>query len=187
MQQEDYKFFQEHGYLPLGKILTAEEVAYYTAIFDRDWAEERDRWYPAGNHQMINCDALVSSPELDGIIRHAKIIKPLHTLMGEEICFSEICIRHMAAYESPEAATILAPRSASLGGASLKNRLRPSGCVSDGCRRNDTLFFNLARIGESGNSGNRSPTRTGRHPRPIRRSRHSNPIQYLRAAYGNRA
>ena len=102
MQQEDYKFFQEHGYLPLGKILTTEEIAHYTAIFDRDWAEERDRWYPAGNHQMINCDALVSSPELDGIIRHPKIIKPLHTLMGEEICFSEICIRHMAAYESPE-------------------------------------------------------------------------------------
>ncbi len=102
MKQEDYKFFQEHGYLPLGKILTAEELAYYTALFDRDWAEERNRWYPAGNHQMISCDALVSSPEIDGIIRHPKIITPLHALMGEEICFSEICIRHMAAYEAPE-------------------------------------------------------------------------------------
>ena len=102
MKQKDYDFFQEHGYLPLGKILSAEELAYYTAIFDRDWAEERERWYPAPDHQMINCDALVSSPEIDGIIRHPNIIKPLHALMGEEICFSEICIRHMAAHESPE-------------------------------------------------------------------------------------
>ena len=102
MNQEDYGFFQEHGYLSLGKILTAEELAYYTAIFDRDWAEERERWYSAPDHQTINCDALVSSPEIDGIIRHPKIINPLHALMGEEICFSEICIRHMAAYESPE-------------------------------------------------------------------------------------
>lgn len=102
MERADYRFFREHGYLPLGKILTAEEVAYYTAVFDRDWAEERDRWYSAPNHQMINCDALVSSPEIDGLIRHPKIIQPLHDLMGEKICFSEICIRHMAAYESPE-------------------------------------------------------------------------------------
>ena len=27
MKQEDYRFFQEHGYLPLGKILTTEEIA----------------------------------------------------------------------------------------------------------------------------------------------------------------
>lgn len=102
MNQKDYEFFREHGYLPLGKILTTEEVAYYTALFDRDWAEAHDRWYSAPDHQVINCDALVSSPEIDGLIRHPKIIAPLHDLMGEEICFSEICIRHMAACESPE-------------------------------------------------------------------------------------
>ena len=62
MKKQDYDFFQEHGYLPLGKILSAEELAYYTAIFDRDWAEEQERWYPAPDHQMINCDALFSSP-----------------------------------------------------------------------------------------------------------------------------
>ncbi|MDE0503134.1 MAG: phytanoyl-CoA dioxygenase family protein, partial [Candidatus Poribacteria bacterium] len=83
-------------------ILTDGELAHYTAIFDRDWAEERERWYLAPVHQMINCDALVSSPEVDGIIRHPKIIKPVRALMGEEVCFSEICIRHMAAYDSPE-------------------------------------------------------------------------------------
>lgn len=102
MKQEDYNFFRKRGYLPLGKILTAEELVYYTAIFDRDWAEEHERWYSAPNYQMINCDALVSSPEIDGLIRHPKIIEPLHALMGDEICFSEICIRHMAAYESSE-------------------------------------------------------------------------------------
>ena len=102
MKKQEYKFFQNHGYLPLGNILTTEEVEYYTAIFDRDWADESDHWYSAPNHQTINCDALVSSPEIDGLIRHSEIIQPVHDLMGEEICFSEICIRHMAACESPE-------------------------------------------------------------------------------------
>ena len=102
MKKQDYNFFREHGYLPLGKVLSIKEVEYYTAIFDRDWTEERECWYSAPDYQTINCDALVTSPEIDGIIRHPKIIKPLHALMGEEICFSEICIRHMAAYESPE-------------------------------------------------------------------------------------
>ena len=102
MKQQDYNFFREHGYLQLGNILTPEQLAYYTAIFDRDWTEEQARWYEAPDHQTINCDALASSPGIDGLIRHPKIIQPLHALIGEKICFSEICIRHMAACESPE-------------------------------------------------------------------------------------
>ena len=82
MNQENYDFFREHGYLTLGKILTTEEIAYYTALFDRDWAEAHDRWYSAPDHQVINCDALVSSPEIDGLIRHPKIIAPLHDSNG---------------------------------------------------------------------------------------------------------
>ena len=99
MKKEDYQFFQEHGYVSLGKILTDEELDHFVGVYNRDWMEKKDFWFPYSNHQTINCDALASSSEFDGIIRHPKIISPLQTLMGGDICFSEICIRHMAPYD----------------------------------------------------------------------------------------
>ena len=74
MKQEDYKFFQDHGYVSLGKILTNQELEFYSEIFEPDWSEAKDFWREFGHHQTINCDVLVSSPEVDGIIRHPRII-----------------------------------------------------------------------------------------------------------------
>ncbi len=99
MTQKEYQFFQRHGYISLGKILSDEELENFVRIYDRDRSEATGCWYQFGHHQTINCDALVSSPEFDGVIRHPKVMEPLRALMGGDICFSEICIRHMAPHD----------------------------------------------------------------------------------------
>ena len=80
-------------------MLTDEEVAHFVGVFDRDRVDEVHSWRPYENHQVINCDALVTSPEFDGLIRHPKVLPVVEALMGRLICFSEICVRHMVAYD----------------------------------------------------------------------------------------
>ena len=99
MDPQDYEFFQQNGYLELGKVLTDEEIARFVEVFDRDRQNGLKCWYLIGRHQFVNCDALVTSPEFDGIIRHPRVLPPVEALMGGPICFSEICIRHMPAYD----------------------------------------------------------------------------------------
>jgi len=99
MQAEDYQFFQTHGYVSLGKIFTADEAKYFLDAFDQDRANYPSYWYKFGGHQTINCDSLASTPEFDQLIRHPEVMIPLQTLMGGLVCFSEICIRHMAPYD----------------------------------------------------------------------------------------
>jgi hypothetical protein len=99
MTPQDHHFFHQHGYISLGKILTDDEVKHYVEVYDRDRSETADFWYKFGHHQSVNCDALVSSPEFDGIIRHPKAMEAIHELMGGDVCFSEICVRHMGPYD----------------------------------------------------------------------------------------
>lgn len=98
MNQVDYEFFKQHGYLSLGKVLNDEEISRYTEEYDRDRAEHGYLWHAYG-HQTINCDALVSWPTVDEIIRHPGIFPTIEELMGGPVCFSEICVRHMTRYE----------------------------------------------------------------------------------------
>ena len=99
MKLEDYQFFQQNGYLSLGKILTDEELAFYLHLYDQDRKGKKQFWFDYGHHhQTANYDVLVSTPEFDGLIRHPNVIKPLSDLMGGDVCFSEIGIRHMEAY-----------------------------------------------------------------------------------------
>lgn len=97
--QKALEFFQNNGYLLLGKVLTDEEIARFLQLYDQDRKKFGYCWRPFGFHQTINCDALVTTPEFDEIIRHSKILPIIEALMGGEICFSEICIRHMGPYE----------------------------------------------------------------------------------------
>ena len=98
LDPQEISFFKSNGYLVLGKILDDEELRRYQEIYDRDREEMSGHWYGGGD-QTMNCDALVTSPEFDGIIRHPRVLPPLRELMGGEVCFSELCIRHMAPYE----------------------------------------------------------------------------------------
>ena len=99
MKQADYQFFKENGYVSLGKILSDAEVEHFVNVFDRDRTDVEDHWYRIGLHQTVNCDALLTSPEFDNVIRHPAVMDCLRTLMGNDPCFSEICIRHMAPYD----------------------------------------------------------------------------------------
>lgn len=97
----DLDFFRANGYVILGEALTAEETTRFTALFDLDRAE---RWYNwrhigPGGHQTVNCDPLVTSPEIDEFVRHPGILTPIQEIMGGPVCVSEICFRHMAPYE----------------------------------------------------------------------------------------
>lgn len=99
MNKESYAFFQLNGYLDLGRVLTDGEVERFTAIFDRDRRHKSYAWHPIGQHQTINCDALVTSPQFDDLVRCPRVLTPIQELMGGPVCFSEICIRHMATYD----------------------------------------------------------------------------------------
>ena len=68
MKKVDYQFFQEHGYVSLGKILTDQELDHFVDVYNRDWMEKKDFWFPYSHYQTINCDALASSSEFDGVI-----------------------------------------------------------------------------------------------------------------------
>lgn len=98
LNKKDKTFFKENGYLNLGKILDREELDFMGKVFDLDRKKNKEHWYEF-HTQTINCDALFTSPEFDTIIRHRKILGKVAELMGDDICFSEICIRHMDPYK----------------------------------------------------------------------------------------
>ena len=41
MKAKDYHFFQQNGYLSLGKILTEKELEFYLRLYDRDRDEKK--------------------------------------------------------------------------------------------------------------------------------------------------
>ena len=92
--------FQNNGFVILENVLTPDEVEYYVDLFDRDrqkWGSP-NFWHPFGTYQTRNCHALVTSPEFDQLLRHAKILPLVEFLMGGPTCFSELCLRHMTPY-----------------------------------------------------------------------------------------
>lgn len=99
---DDAVFFRQHGYLILPPdTLTPEDLAGILTIYDRDRSAFGWNWRAFGNHQTINCDSLVTSPEIDGVVRHPRILPVVECLMGGPVCFSEICLRHMDNYTGP--------------------------------------------------------------------------------------
>lgn len=99
MNADDRKFFEEHGYLMLGQVFQGEELQYFNAMFDEDGTRCPNFWRDYGYHQVANYDALVSSPKFDEVIRHPKILPVVEELMGGPVCFGEIGLRRMHAYD----------------------------------------------------------------------------------------
>jgi hypothetical protein len=95
-----FQHFHQNGYVVLEDALTPDEVEYFVEIYNRDRREfgHPKCWHPFGGYQNRNCNALVTSPEFDGLLRHPKIYDTIEFLMGGPICFAEICLRHMGAY-----------------------------------------------------------------------------------------
>ena len=100
-----WEFFKRNGYVNLGQVFTAGELNHYTDLYDRDHSETGYFWRPISfnGRQSVNCDPLISSPEIDGLIRHPALIEPIEAIMEGPSCLAEACLRHMAPYDgTPE-------------------------------------------------------------------------------------
>ena len=95
----DLDFFRQNGYIVRTDLLAADETRKFCELFDTDRSDHRYRWHTYGHHQSANYDALVTSPEFDGLIRHPAIMDAIDELMGGPVCFSEIGARHMGEYD----------------------------------------------------------------------------------------
>lgn len=95
----ELKDFKANGFLNLGKVLSTEDVERFLAMFDEDRANYPYMWHPYGYRQEANYEALISSPRFDELIRHPNIFPKIQALMGGPVCFGEIGLRTMGAYE----------------------------------------------------------------------------------------
>ena len=101
MTPDERTFFEQNGYLILNDMLTQDELSFYQEIYDRD---RKDTWYfwreiGHGEHQTVNCDPLISSPEFDGLLRHPRLLPYVEALLGGATCLAESCLRHMKQHE----------------------------------------------------------------------------------------
>ena len=101
INQELFEYFRAHGYVVLKEALAPNEVEYFAQLYDNDRTEfgPPNCWHPFDTYQTRNCNALVTSPGFDKLLRHPKILPLITFLMGGPVCFSEICLRHMAPYD----------------------------------------------------------------------------------------
>ena len=91
--------FARDGFVNLGLLLTPSEVVHFRDLFETDRRKYPYFWHPYGYHQQANYDALITSPAFDGLIRHPKILPAVESLMGGDVCFGEIGLRRMPAYD----------------------------------------------------------------------------------------
>ena len=100
MNHQALSFFETNGYLILDNPLSSVEVVRYRELYDRDREENAFNWRLIGprGHQTVNCDALVTIPEIDALLRHPNVLRPVEALLGGPACLSEICLRHMGPY-----------------------------------------------------------------------------------------
>ena len=101
MTPDERTFFEDNGYLILNDMLTQDEISRFQEIYDRD---RKDAWYfwreiGHGEHQTVNCDPLISSPEFDGLLRHPRLLSYVEALLGGSTSLAEVCLRHMKQHE----------------------------------------------------------------------------------------
>ena len=101
ISQGHFEYFRTHGYVVLKDALTSDELTHFLRLYDIDREKfgPPNCWHPFDEYQTRNCNALVTSPGFDALLRHPKILPLITFLMGGPVCFSEICLRHMAPYD----------------------------------------------------------------------------------------
>ena len=98
----DREFFAENGFLNLGVRLDDDDLQKFVAMFDSDRERFPYFWHPYGYHQHANYDALITSPQFDGLIRHPNVLPTIEAIMGGPVCFGEIGLRLMSPYKGTE-------------------------------------------------------------------------------------
>lgn len=99
LTHEELEAFKTDGFLNLGRVLSDAEVARFSSLFDADREKYPYMWHDYGYHQQANYEALISSPEFDGLIRHPALYPKIEALFGGPICFGEIGLRRMHRYD----------------------------------------------------------------------------------------
>lgn len=99
MPVADRQFFADNGFVNLGQVFEGDELAHFRQMFDADREQYPYFWHRYGHHQEANYEALITSPQIDGLIRHPKIYPAIQDLMGGPLCFGEIGLRHMGPYD----------------------------------------------------------------------------------------
>ncbi len=101
MKSEDRLFFERNGYVVFSDLLTREETSRFQDVYDRDREETAYFWREIGHgeHQTVNCDSLISSPEFDGLIRHPGIVPLVQNLLEAPPSLAEVCLRHMRPHD----------------------------------------------------------------------------------------
>jgi len=70
----DLTFFRQNGYVVLRNLFDAAELQRITALYDKDRKDHPWNWHLFGHHQTINCDALVTTPAFDSVVRHPLVL-----------------------------------------------------------------------------------------------------------------
>ena len=99
MDQADRDFFAANGFLNMGQVFDGGDLQHFREMFDEDRALYPYFWHQYGHHQQANYEALITSPQVDELIRHPKIYPTIEELMGGPLCFGEIGLRLMQAYD----------------------------------------------------------------------------------------
>jgi hypothetical protein len=99
LNAKDRTTFEAHGFLNMGKVLDDDEVAHFRDMVHGDMTKFPNFWRHYGHHQVANYDPLISSPGFDALIRHPGILPTVEALMGGPVCFGEIGLREMGAYD----------------------------------------------------------------------------------------
>ena len=76
--------FEHQSFLELGKVLTDAEVAKYERGYEHNRRAHAAMWREIGRetHQTGNMGTLESWPEVDGLVRHPRILPTVRALMG---------------------------------------------------------------------------------------------------------
>jgi hypothetical protein len=90
--------FQAHGWLDLGQVLSAAEVARWSELFDSTQREFPTCWrMHGGPDTTLTADPLVTTPEFDALVRHPRILAAASAALGATARFWETSIRWIAA------------------------------------------------------------------------------------------
>src|SRR4051812_15613946 len=91
--------FRARGFASFGALLSDVEVQRWRALYDHDRSRFADCWrvFVGGPGITIATDPLVTSPAVDGLIRHPGILGAVRAVLGGEERFCEITFRHIAA------------------------------------------------------------------------------------------
>jgi len=100
MQFNAIEHFRTHAFVDLGKLIDDKQLREWRTIFDDDQKKNAHCWRLLGGFETrCSCDILVTFPEIDAAVRHPHIFPLIEKLVGDDVCFEEISLRHIGPFK----------------------------------------------------------------------------------------